>query len=750
MGALSVVLFFLYTWGFGFSLAKFVKETESFFERNVIRIGLGLAAVPLVGVMLSLFKIPVDWRIFLGLSLLHPLFYILKNYKNFKPNLNLKFRKSDLNFLLVILIFSLALHMYLKGAFAYPYLEDDDSWSHALGVKYVSVQKTFFNQFGGIHYLDPYPPVYDGILGLMHQTSPSLMWTLKFFNALIISLSILFFYLLVKELTNNSAVALFSTIALSMIPAYLSHFIWAHSFVPAFIFLSFLFLERTKHDKKWMYLASVAIAALILTTVTQSLKFMFLFLIYLAVKCAIEKRFVFEIFFAGALGFILSLIWWIPLAYRYGSVLDLLKKLGLASDVFALPLSYLNSPYLYLGLAVLSIGAFAIYYFMKNKLAANQKSILGVAFSLLILVSYSVSYSFVNGVGTADRIYDFNDFFIAHKQNLINNPLGLGIAVSALFFITLIFVISRQFSVIKAKKESMPKTQFHILLYINAINSILLAVSLLSFFSFRFKPGTLIKQWMLREPSNYSYIYSFSFKVWGIYLLITTLIIVASVYIFLICKGCIEKQKFWIPLSLLWFVYSFAGLYDIPTQMFTFRIWAMLAFILSIFVGYGFISTLKLAQRLGAPQIIVWTIFIALIFYTSGIQKYAINTSIWPPGGFWTSNDEIKGYIWLKDNLPSEAKIFTFSNNGVIIGFDKYICHWCQDVREFQSRGFNSTAQELHKWLKSRNYQYFVLDGQTARKYGINETNQKLQSTLSSGLFKPVYQTNGFILLNAA
>ena len=60
---ISILLFFAYTWGLGFSLTCFAKPIENFFERNIMRIGIGLAVLPLLSVALSLLRIPVDWRI---------------------------------------------------------------------------------------------------------------------------------------------------------------------------------------------------------------------------------------------------------------------------------------------------------------------------------------------------------------------------------------------------------------------------------------------------------------------------------------------------------------------------------------------------------------------------------------------------------------------------------------------------------------------------------------------------------------
>ncbi|GEM_PF-778272 len=754
MPLLSIILFFVYTWGLGFTLAGFLKESDNFFERTVARIGIGLCIIPLIGLLLSVLHIPVDWRVFAALSIIYPAYFAFRNYKN----LNFKFRlkKSDLYFLFVFIVFLLSFYMYYKGSFAYPYLEDDDSWSHAVGAKYVAVEKTFFNPGGKIHYLDPYPPLYDGFFGLMHQTSPSLYWTLKFFNALVISLSILFFYLFMKELTDNYNAAVFSTVVLAMIPAYLSHFIWAHAFIPGFIFLVFYFLEKTNHDKKWILPASLAVFAVIMTSITHTIKFVMLFLIYFAVKTAVEKRFFWEAAAAGITGSALTLLWWVPLGVRYGSIAALLKANGLNPTRTTLSLDYFSSPLFYAAIFLFLTASAGAYYYLKNKLTHSQKICSSVIAAMVILLSYLLVYSKISEWGTADRIYDFNDFFIANEQNMVNNPIGIGIAVMILCFLAFFFIEFELYNSLKKAKDSMSKAKFNSFLYLIIGSSITLLVSILSFSFFRLDKNYIaqkwslpfLKQWMLKDPDKFSYVRSFSFAEWGVYLFIFSLLAASVLYLLMIWKGYVDKKIFWVPVGLLWFTYIFAGIYDIPTQLFTFRLWMLIAFAVSILVGYSFISLSGIAGKSAIVKSALAVILIVLIFYTSGMQRYAVNTSpSWPAGGFWTSGEEIGGYVQMQANLPPNTNVFTFSNNGVVIGFDMYTCHWCKEVQDFQKNGFNLTADETYKWLKSNKYSYILFDGQTARRFGINETGSKLKGLASGGKFAPVVQNPGFILL---
>ena len=66
----TILLFLAYAWGLGFSATIFLREwwRENFWERNLMRLGIGLASFVVLGALLSLFRIPIDWRIFLLLS----------------------------------------------------------------------------------------------------------------------------------------------------------------------------------------------------------------------------------------------------------------------------------------------------------------------------------------------------------------------------------------------------------------------------------------------------------------------------------------------------------------------------------------------------------------------------------------------------------------------------------------------------------------------------------------------------------
>jgi len=621
MGIFSVILFLLYTWSFGFSVGRFVKESDNFLEKNLMRMGIGLGVFVFLGYLFNLLRIPLDWKIFLLVAIAVPAFFLFKDYRkgiSHKPEIKLS--KSNVGIVIMLALFAITLFMYHTGAFAYPYLEDDDSWSHALGVKFVAVEKTVFagveNTF---HYLEPYPPAYDMLFGIMHQTNDSVYWTLKFFNALIVSLSIIFFYFFARVFTNSTKKAVFSTFALFAVPAFLSHFIWAIALTMPLIFVSFYAVEKIKDDKKWWLIAALVIIATVTSSPTHSTYFGLFFVIYYVGRVIVEKRFLLYEFLAGFAGLLLSLaLWWIPMISTYG-IEGTLAGVGISR-----------------GASVLSV------------------------------------------VGTGDRIYTLSDFVFAKFTNMVNNPIGIGIVLSILTVIG--------FAILVTKYKHLMGSENH-------------------------------------------------------YRLVTILWFLFALY-------AVNAARFSIKLS-------------------PFRAWMILAIPVSLLSGEAIDLinnfTKGLVRNFVKSRAIVMTatfIVLGLIIYgvvmTSFIQKYTVNTtSGWPAGGFWTyvsdgsggiASPELQGYIWFKDNIPKGSKVFTFSNDALIIGFDKFICHWCDDVIEYKKSGFNESIDQNYDWLNKGQYEYIIVDGQTASRFGAEETNNKVQELINSDKFSIVFNNEGMVI----
>ncbi|TKJ17343.1 hypothetical protein CEE44_02300 [Candidatus Woesearchaeota archaeon B3_Woes] len=509
--------------------------------------------------------------------------------------------------------------MYVGGAFQYPYLENDDPWDHALSVKYISLEKTVYEpQNFDFQYIDPYPPGYDLLMGILHQTAPSLNWTLKFFNGLIISLGILFFYFFAKIFTGDKNKALFSTFILAALPSYFTHFIWALSLSIMLFFPAIYCLEMIKRDKKWIYPSMVVISSILLIHPSQSIKIGIMFGVYWLVKAIIEKNLLKEILIAEIGGLLLSFIWW--------------------------------------------IGKWKSMFLSQIRISDIDITTSTTFFS-------KIQSAFSPTMGTATRSYTFNDFFITKPFGGINIHLG-----------------------------------------------------------------------------------------WGVF--ITFLLLIGIVYSLLKYKNLLKKDRIWITITLLWFVFTFLGTnsmtFNLPIGLFAFRFWLLLAVPVALLSSLGLWSLFKLTKKFKIPYLLVLFIILIGVISTAGYQKYNQNhNAVWPPGVFWTSNEELQGYIWLT-TLPIDTKVFTYSTTDKpIIGFDKYSCEWCSNVIDFRKNILDKNLTQVYNFLKTNKYQYIVISGLSykhlGRQYGENKTKTSFDNLFknlqNSTRFESSYQTQSVIIL---
>ncbi|MBI2139344.1 hypothetical protein HYU14_00350 [Candidatus Woesearchaeota archaeon] len=639
MSIFTILLFFLYTYGLGFSITFFFKNAENFFERHIMRVGIGLAVLPFLLVVLDIFRIPLDWKLVLGLSLAIPIYRLLKGRRGIPSSLSLpqlKVTRSGLNALIIFIIFVITFYMYSSGAFSYAYLEDDDPWAHAVGVKYVAMEKNFDDPENNLFYIKTYPPGYDGLLGILHQTSPSLLWTMKFFNALIISLGIFFFYYFAKNFMQSERKALYAALALAMLPSYLSHFIWAHSLVITQFIVSLYCIEMLRQEKRWSLPIALTIAGAAVVQPDQPIKFLVMYIIYFAISSIAEKKFQWRLALAVKSGYLLSLAWW---GFNAG-------------NFFSRFFSYNR--------ARAGIDAAASSSLSSSSLSSSllEKPLLEKAWS-------AITSTFPPNSGTATRAYTFNDFFVAKSQNLINNPIGIGIALSLLAVIGILLILA-------------------------------------------------------------------AWKTMG------------------------REKKRWTAIALFWLLFAFLGVnsltFHLPVGLFAFRFWMLMAIPLSILAGEGIDSVARLGKGIGIPRALTSILLITALFFTGGVQKYAVNTAQWYPGQFWTSNEEIQGYVWLT-TLPVNTKVFSYSNDEQVIGMDKFSCQWCSEVVEFRKGLLEKNISEAYPWLKQQNYEYVMVDGMTVKnfqaQYG-NATaqlvNQKISEIASSGKFQPAFQNQGVVV----
>ncbi|HIJ18731.1 TPA: hypothetical protein HA372_03540 [Candidatus Woesearchaeota archaeon] len=686
----SLLFFIAACYGLGYLATFFVRDAEDSLERHLMRFGTGLGVFVVLGYLLNLLNVPLDYRIFLAIIALGILAVLGHRYwKHRKWGLRKPAFRANPYALAMLILFVITFFMYHKGAFSYPYLEDDDPWVHANGAQYVSLEKTVFAApDAGLHYLDPYPPAYDMVMGILHQTNDSLFWTLKFFNVLIISLSIIFFFFFAHAFFRSSRKAFYATLVLFAVPAFMSHFIWAIALTMPLIFASFYAIERIRQDGKWMVPASLLIGATLMVSPTHSAYFGLLLSLYVGARTLVERKMIWPVYGAGAIGFGISMaLWWIPALVRYGFQ-------GVRDG--------------------LGVGA--------------NPTLFGIG-------------------GTADRKYALADFAIAQKQNMINNPVGLGLVV----FLLLLFAVF--FAVFKYRKEIARCWKAILPAFL-----ILLMVMLLFLSRFYIKNVPKRNQ-PAAEVGSVPFLEFLGdefFVVAVLAILLFTLVMLAVI--------SWKVQDFPdgnLVLVFAWLLFAFYAVNAGPfyIKLSPFRAWMVLAIPAALLAaeGMGWLLAIvrgtvsSFSPPLARPAFIMALVLLLIgIFSTSFVQKYAVNTAQWSPGGFWTSGEEIAGYLWMQQNLPPDAPVYTFSNIALINAFDKYMCYWCVEQRNFQKTGFNGTAQEIHDRLTAWEYGYLVIDGQAVQRFGANATNAKVQELVLSGQFTPQFQNQGIVILSVA
>jgi hypothetical protein len=375
----------------GYSLAWNIKK-EDLLERVLMRIGLGICAFMLLIYVFGVLKIGLNVYYFLAMSLIVPVyrfFYLLKDNKSFFPKIDLSsfvLRRKHVLLFLLALVFFVTLYMYMKGSFAYPYLEDGDPYWHADAATYVSVRQTFVPPQGTtFNYLLPYPPAYSSFMGVLLQTNGDVVWTLKFFNALILSLSVLWFFFFARYFTGSGTLALFSTFMLASLPAYLSHFIFAHSLGAGLFAVGLYFVLKSNESNSWILPAIFAIAGLLVIQATVSVVFgIFSGVLFVGV-CVQQRKIAWRTLGCLFSGLVFALgIFWIPNILASGGFSKIVTSGG-GERLWAIGLQESSNQYL-----------FSMNDFLITHLDGGIDTQIGVGLIACILVFFGVLYFIAN------------------------------------------------------------------------------------------------------------------------------------------------------------------------------------------------------------------------------------------------------------------------------------------------------------------------------------------------------------------
>ena len=428
--------------------------------------------IPVLGVIFNHLKIPIYWPIFLtlaiittGLTITLRKNILLEDFKELKKSiLSLKIKKTQIYTFFVLILFAITAYMYIQGAFNYPWFENGDPYVYALTTKYITLEKTYEVPYYYAHFAYPYTQGYQIFMAVLHQTNNSIYWTLKFFNALIVSFSILFFYYFTKKLMQNTSSAFWATFTLTAIPAWVSHFVFSLNFNMSLMFLLFYAIFSIKENKNWKYLAAIFYGSIIINHFYTSVIITVLIAIVYLLRVLVYKEFNKNHLDAILLGLGIGLIFWIPGLTKHWNVLKNGAQLGGLNSFLPIIQKINTSLSLKIALVIMLIAITILYikqkkWFKRIKKILNKKNIpillylipLIILLLILIIPSQKIMYA----KGSATRIYTLKDFFIAQKGNMINNPIGIGLVLMTIFIIGLIILIINFKKLFKEKNYNL-------------------------------------------------------------------------------------------------------------------------------------------------------------------------------------------------------------------------------------------------------------------------------------------------------
>jgi len=466
---LSVIYFFIVTTTTGTLIDLFVKDWKAdWLEKLVMRFGIGLAAMSVIGVVLNLLHIPLDYRVFLGAGLFILIGAIFKN----KPFRSIETGKvvpawtkcwKNRTFwytLFMLVLFLVTVKMYVGGTFKYDYFEDTDPWGYTAVADYIGEAKTFSAPYYSIQYNEPYTQGYQIVMGVLSQTNHSIYWTIKFFSALIISFGVLFMYYFARRFSRNEEIAVLAGFFLFGVPAWVSHFVYSlHYNMTIFVVLLYVLAQlinmapeasslsgRKKSGTMdgWVYIGIVVFASVLINHLTSSIHgFIFCFVL-IATRILAEKKIDWRTIMVFMGGFLLSLLYFIPAVVNHWWLTSTRRPPGGIGGIEILfPLiRFIVTP---LGMATAAFALAVIFLFfwsrrywqqmLEDWLAVGQRgTIIWICGFIMVVIVLLQPMKILQILGTADRLslgtidryYTLSDFFSARTQNMINNPIGLG------------------------------------------------------------------------------------------------------------------------------------------------------------------------------------------------------------------------------------------------------------------------------------------------------------------------------------
>ena len=470
MSWFSIIFFFAVTITTGTLVDLLVRGwSADWFEKLVMRFGAGLAALSVIGVILNLLHIPLDYRVFSGIGILILIGAVFRcraasTGKKNEANQALSqfwLQKKFWYGLFMLVLFGLTLHMYLEGSFRYDYFEDTDPWGYTAVADYIGENKTFSVPYYSLQYSEPYTQGYQIVMGLVSQTNDSIYWTMKFFNALIVSFGVLFMYFFARRFSGDEDVAVLAGFFLFAVPAWVSHFVFSlHFNMTIFVVLLYVLAQLTTghrsdqssighqpgdasseeplhHNRQegqgWVWVGIIVYASMLVNHFSTSIHGTLFCLVFIVTRSLAEKRLDWRPLSLMAGGFILSLLYFIPAYTKHWWLTGTTEQLGGIRALFPV-MRFLATPFGVV--AIVGVVVVAVLTWRSRKRwqpslevwigSGNRGLLLWSCGLVLVMAVLLLPLELTQTVGTGDRFYTLEDFFSASTNNMMNNPIGLG------------------------------------------------------------------------------------------------------------------------------------------------------------------------------------------------------------------------------------------------------------------------------------------------------------------------------------
>lgn len=487
MQVFSIIYFISVTVMTGTLIDLTVKDWKAdWLEKLIIRFGVGLAAFSVIGVILNLLRIPLDYRVFLlvaGTIFCGALFrnrsFCRVKFGFFNGCVLSRLKgKSFWYGLLLVVLFASTVYMYVSGAFNYAYFEDTDPWGYAAVADYIGESKTFSTPYYSVQYGEPYTQGYQIVMGVLSQTNDSIYWTMKFFSALVNSFGVLFMYFFALRFSGRDDVALLSAVFLFAVPAWVSHFVFSlHFNMTVFVVLLYVLAQLRQYALNgetlnrvaqtnpaisgaryffidrvgWVCLGAVVYASMLVNHFSSMFHASIFCLILITIRVLAEKKIDWHSITVFVAGSALSLLFFVPAYARHWWLTDTSLHSQHVGGIRPLLqfLHSLDTPSGLLTAGMILTGLFIVFRFRRNLQTALEAWLgvgkrgmyvwfCGLAFILVVLL---LPFD-LRMLGTGDQDFGLKHFFSASSINFINNPFGLGpVLMPALLASTLLAVM---------------------------------------------------------------------------------------------------------------------------------------------------------------------------------------------------------------------------------------------------------------------------------------------------------------------